>query len=271
MYTFTLSGTESVLSAKIYPPIVLHNKKTYAIGLIDFVTYNSIPNVDSTNNKFYINSHTTTIPDGSYEIIDIERFILKSIGEKNDVLNREHQKVNRNQTNQIKKTPVYQTKQNVDQAKQNVNQEKLDEKETYLIMRLNRNTLRYEIKSNKSIHFDKPESIAGLLGFERKTLSPNNWHISSSPINISEVNSICVECNRIKNSYQNNTSVHVLHTFHPNVPSGYRIIEKVQNVIYLPINTNYIDEIIPKIIDRDGDLINFQREVITVRVHLKEV
>nr|CAI5849262.1 unnamed protein product [Callosobruchus analis] len=264
MYTFTLSGTESVLSAKIYPPIVLDNTKTYAIGLIDFLTYNSIPNVDSTNNKFYIDNHTITIPDGSYEIIDIERFILKSIDEKNSILKREHQKVNRNQTNQIKKTPV-------DQAKQNVNQEKLDEKETYLIMRLNRNTLRYEIKSNKPIHFEKPESIAGLLGFERKTLAPDNWHIFSSTVNISKVNSICVECNLIKNSYKNNISVHILHMFHSNVPSGYRIIEKVQNVIYLPINTNYIDEIILKIIDQNGDLINFQREVITARVHLKEV
>nr|CAI5858937.1 unnamed protein product [Callosobruchus analis] len=85
----------------------------------DTLAYYSIPNVDSTNIKFYIDNHTITIPDGSYEIIDIERFILKSIDEKNYILKREHQKVNRNQTNQIKKTPVDQAKQNVDQAKQN--------------------------------------------------------------------------------------------------------------------------------------------------------
>nr|CAH7717076.1 unnamed protein product [Callosobruchus chinensis] len=266
MYTFTLTGNESVLSAKIYPPIVLDSKKTYAIGLIDFVTYNTIPNVDSTNNKFYIDSHTITLADGCYEISDIERFIIKSIDEENYILKKEQKK---DRTNQIKKTPPPPP---VDQAKPNVNhQEKLDEKETYIIMRSNRNTLRYEIKSNKAIHFEKPESIAGLLGFERKTLSPNKWHISSSPVNISKVNSICVDCNLIKNSYKNNTSVHILHMFYPNVPSGYRIIEKVQNVIYLPINTNYIDEVILKIIDQDGDLINFQGEVITVRVHLKEL
>nr|CAH7767387.1 unnamed protein product [Callosobruchus chinensis] len=145
MYTFTLTGNESVLSAKIYLPIVLDNKKTYAIGLIDFVTYNPIPNVDYTNNKFYINSHTIALPDGCYEISDIERFIIKSIDEKNYILKKEQQK---DRTNQIKKAPV-------DQAKPNVNQEKLDEKETYIIMRSNRNTLRYEIKSNKAIHFEK--------------------------------------------------------------------------------------------------------------------
>nr|CAH7715705.1 unnamed protein product [Callosobruchus chinensis] len=75
-----------------HKPDILDNKKTYEIGLIDFVTYNTIPNVDSTNNKFYINSHTIALPDGCYEISDIERFIIKSIDEKNYILKKEQQK-----------------------------------------------------------------------------------------------------------------------------------------------------------------------------------
>nr|CAH7716804.1 unnamed protein product [Callosobruchus chinensis] len=83
MYTFTLSGREFVLSAKIYPPIILDIEKINALGLIDFVTFNTIPNVDETNNKFYIDSMDAIIlPVGSYEIDDIQRVIMNKIQEK---------------------------------------------------------------------------------------------------------------------------------------------------------------------------------------------
>lgn len=58
---------------------------------------------------------------------------------------------------------------------------------------------------------------------------------------------------------------------HRNVTSGYRIIEKVSNVIYLRINTNYIEEIILKIKDQDENLINFQNETITISIILKKL
>nr|CAI5866039.1 unnamed protein product [Callosobruchus analis] len=49
-------------------------EKSYALGLIDFVTFNTIPNVDETNNKFFINNTDhIVIPVGSYEIVDIQR------------------------------------------------------------------------------------------------------------------------------------------------------------------------------------------------------
>ncbi|CAH1976628.1 unnamed protein product [Acanthoscelides obtectus] len=87
MYTFTLSGRESVLPAKIYPPIVLDNSKTYPLGLIDFLTFSTIPNIDITNNKFHIDDEVVTVPEGSYEIKDIIEFIKERIkprvGEQN--------------------------------------------------------------------------------------------------------------------------------------------------------------------------------------------
>lgn len=63
--------------------------------------------------------------------------------------------------------------------------------------------------------------------------------------------------------------MHILHMFYPTVPPGYKIIEVPSNVIYLPTNIKYIDEIILKIIDQDGNLINFKKEFVTVRLHLK--
>lgn len=154
------------------------------------MSFNSIPNIDKGNNKFNIGIHEIEIPEGSYEISDIEEYIMKEVHD---------------------------------------------------------------------------------IGFENKQLSANKKHISDYPINISKVNSIGVECNLIIDSYSNDTKGHLLHMFFPNVPSGYRIVEKVSNVIYLPINTRYIDEIIFKIVDQDGNLVNFNKEVVTIRLHLKEL
>jgi hypothetical protein len=47
--TFTLTGTNSVLSHKLYPPVVLDDESEYVLGLINFGTCNSFANVDVTN------------------------------------------------------------------------------------------------------------------------------------------------------------------------------------------------------------------------------
>ncbi|KAJ8939874.1 hypothetical protein NQ318_023214 [Aromia moschata] len=46
------------------------------------------------------------------------------------------------------------------------------------------------------------------------------------------------------------------------VPPGFRIVETPP--MYLPINTQYIDEII----DQDGNLINFREELVTDHVYV---
>lgn len=72
-----------MLSSKIYPSSILDSNKTYVFGLIDFVTFNTKPNVDDTNSKFHFDGKVT-IPQGSYEISDIEKFIyiMESLKEK---------------------------------------------------------------------------------------------------------------------------------------------------------------------------------------------
>lgn len=58
--------------------------------------------------------------------------------------------------------------------------------------------------------------------------------------------------------------------FYPTTAPGFKIVEKPSNVIYLPISMRYVDEIILKITDQDGRLINFRNELVTVRLHLKK-
>lgn len=77
--TITLSGNSSVLSTEFFPPIELVKNVEHVCGLVDFQTYNSIPNVDETINLFHIGDTTITIPLGSYEIKDIFKFIHQSL------------------------------------------------------------------------------------------------------------------------------------------------------------------------------------------------
>ena len=53
-YTFFLTGRNSSLECAVYPPLELHGP--HVIGLIDFVAYNSIPNVDESNRLFICSS-----------------------------------------------------------------------------------------------------------------------------------------------------------------------------------------------------------------------
>ncbi len=73
-----LSGKGSVISCDIFPPIPLPGQ--WEIGLVDFTTYNSIPNIEeNVNNKFHFGKEVITMPTGSYEIEDINNFIQSRI------------------------------------------------------------------------------------------------------------------------------------------------------------------------------------------------
>ena len=221
--TLTLSGNTSVLTTEYFPPLELNTD--YVCGLIDFQTYNSIPNVDSRNNSFHIGNITLVIPEGSYEIDDIADFIQTTL--------------------------------------------KMAKKPGRVMLSANNNTLKSEIKSTETIHFDKPQSIGSLLGFSSQKLPPNILHKSDLPVNIIKVNLIRIECNIISGSYINGVQVHTLHEFSPAVGPGYKIIEVPTNVIYLPVNSRRISSLTVKFLDQDGDLINFRGETITIRLHLK--
>lgn len=240
-YTFTLTGNTSEFSENYYPPISLGTDR-YLIGLIDFFTSNTIPNVDESNNKFHYWENKKlkeiVLPEGSYEISDIHKYIEDQILKKGKP-------------------------QIIDNA---IVKEQEDKGPS---ISPNLNTLRCEIKWNRDIDFTKANSIGSLLGFDKQMLQKNKKHISNHPIDIFKVNALCIECNLVVNSYKNGKPVHILHMFHPRVPPGYKIVEHPSNVIYLPINKQTIDEILVKIVDQHGNLVNFKEEEITMRLHLK--
>lgn len=240
-YTFNFNERSSVLSNVIYPSIVLNDEDLYVIGLVNFVAYNSIPNVDSSNNKFYYGDKIITLPEGTYEVTDIADYITQELtGEK-------------------------------DRTERIALNESSPSSEYIVQIRANKNTLKCEIKANLPIDFTKPNNVGSLLGFKNRILKSEKKYESDFPVDIFKVNTINVECNLVCNSYSNGELKHVLHTFCPTVLPGRKIVENPLNVIYLPINTRYISEIILKITDQDGNLVNFKQEMISVSLHLKRV
>lgn len=80
--TLSLSGTSSLLETQYFPPIELETGKNYVLGLVEFLSFNSIPNIDIGKNKFYAGKEVIVLPTGSYEIEDIERYLQEALATK---------------------------------------------------------------------------------------------------------------------------------------------------------------------------------------------
>ncbi|KAK9893086.1 hypothetical protein WA026_023651 [Henosepilachna vigintioctopunctata] len=134
----------------------------------------------------------------------------------------------------------------------------------------NRNTLHTHIKCTEEVDITSSNSIAPLIGFNRKILAKDSKAKSDNIADIITVNSISVECNIVVNSYRNGVPQHIIHQFSPTAPPGFKIVESPEHVIYLPISVNTIRSIVIKIVDQNDKLVNFQQETITVGLHLRK-
>ena len=222
--TLSLSGTSSVLEAQYFPPIELSRNKSYVFGLVELLSFNSIPNIDEGNNRFYVDKEIVILPTGSYEIEDIESYLHELLLPKGILIS----------------------------------------------IKPNNNTLRSEIKCTHQVDFRRQDSIGKLLGFTQRVLEPNITHSSDLPVSILKINALRVKCNVTAGAYIKERRVHTIHEFFPAVPPGYKIIEVPSQVIYLLITVNTIDHLQVRIVDQDGNLVNFCGEIVTIRLHIKQ-
>ena len=80
-----VSNTRTHFKTRFNPPIQLEKGKTYEMALVNLETYYSFPNIDATNNVFKyspddgVTWFTIHIPEGSYDITDINRTIQQQM------------------------------------------------------------------------------------------------------------------------------------------------------------------------------------------------
>ena len=84
-FQIVVSDNKTKFTTRFNPHIQLKTDKKYEIALVNLETYYSFPNVDVTNNHFSYSPdggqtwHRILIPEGSYDIEDINRVIQQKI------------------------------------------------------------------------------------------------------------------------------------------------------------------------------------------------
>ncbi|KAJ8914020.1 hypothetical protein NQ315_012043 [Exocentrus adspersus] len=173
--SFLLSGRSSTLIYKYSPPIILDDGKDYVLGLINFQSYNSIPNIEKNkNDKFYYGSEGEYIEihEGNYDVNSINKYIQRSFGDFRAL-----------DDNDSTRTGI------------------VKEQQKLISIKANNNTLKCKIKCSEDIDFTKKDSIGHMLGFKPRKLPIFINHQSDFPVDIFNVNNICVECNIVGGSY----------------------------------------------------------------------
>lgn len=230
--TLTLSNKSSSMSAHFHPENELDENSNYSCSLLDFTTYNSVPNVHEGNNRFHyiwkneIPTHVE-IPVGSYELNDIAKVI------------NEHFRSKKIEFKMIGNKCTM---------------------KCYI-----------ECDADLSINFlSEKNSIGPLLGFEKRVLQNKEMYKSDHPININHINTIKIECDLTSGSFHNGKNTHTIYEFSPSVSPGYKIIEQPRNLIYLPVVRRRINTVNITIIDQNGKLIDFRGETVSCRIHIKK-
>lgn len=77
-FTLSITGSSSTLITNLSPALQLEGE--YECGLLYISTFNSIPNIDHRNNKFYYGKNKVIeIPEGSYELQDIDDYLKEHL------------------------------------------------------------------------------------------------------------------------------------------------------------------------------------------------
>ena len=238
--TLSLTTKSSEFEVSYFPSLDLDDKK-WELGLLNFQAYNTIPNIDTRNNKFHFDDGkgVIEIPTGSYEIKQISEYLSEKINE------------------------YYQ--------KNNKNSSEGDDELKVLILEGNTKTLKTEIWCIYSMDFTQDHSIGAFLGFFKEILSAKETHISESTLNISKVNVIRIITNITTGAYVNNKPTPSIFEFALAIDPGFKISITPQNIIYFPIIVKNITNLHIKVVDQDFDLVDFRGESISILLHLREI
>ena len=85
------------------------------------------------------------------------------------------------------------------------------------------------------------------------------------------INSILVNIEIISGTYFNGSKQPTIYSFFPNVSPWYKIVEKPQNLLYLPITSDTIQSITIWLTDQNANEFKLREENSSIRFHLREI
>ena len=249
------SVRNSVIKTYFDTPIEFNSGKRYEMALMGLDTVHSY--INSSNNVFRYSpnngtqSYTIFIEEGAYELSELNDYLQKEMKKQVGSLYREDG----------------------------------------FVIGANLTTLRATLKFGKPgsttkywVDFNVNNSLASVLGFDRgeytyverredpidpdKATSYTDYYESERIVRIDDVSIIRVTNNIIGSSYSDGKSTNDIYSFHPDVLPGYKISEKPFHLIYLPIVVSKISRMETKIVDQNGNLIDFRGEDIILRFHV---
>ena len=234
-YYITVSGRSSSLETNFTPPLMFKPECRYEIACCGIETYYSFPNIDEEDNKVQISLDKGTswkqleIPTGCYDIKAINT-ILKRLIKKNGG----------------------------------------KEEKVEFCLAPNKNTLQ-SIITLKNIWIDfrgDKGSLRNVLGFGAK-LFKDGVHESEDIVNILRVNTILVHCDVVTLSRRNGIASPIIYNFFPNVPPGYKIVDRPRNLIYLPLTLSVISHMTCWLTDQDDKPLDLRGEELSITFHIK--
>ena len=75
----------------------------------------------------------------------------------------------------------------------------------------------------------------------------------------------------IGGSYVNGRTQNTIYSFFPNVSPGYKIVENLRNLAYLPVILDKITKMETVVTEQNGKQLNLCGENLTIRYHLREI
>jgi len=242
-FSIICSSDQTDYTTNFSPKLHLNPNKRFELALVNLETYNSIPNLDGTNNKFVYSNNTgttwftITLPEGCYEIPQINAAIQRQLernGHWDNTVNPQSH---------------------------------------YITVGANSSTLRaYVDITNPTYRVNMAAStIRSMLGFNPKTIQ-SGYHEGDNPVDILKVNTILVNCDIVSGSYRNGSQTPVVYSFFPDVSPGYKIVESPNNLVYLPVvPAGHVQRMRVWLTDQNGEQLNLRGETITIRFHIRGV
>jgi len=127
-----------------------------------------------------------------------------------------------------------------------------------------------EIKKGYKVDF-KTSKLNDLLGYTKKVYTEGK-HKSENGINITDLNSINIQCDIVKGIIVNGEQTNILYRFPSDtVPRYAKIIKEHQHPRYMDVTRSNFSNLQIRIIDKDDNLIDFHGEEIEMLLHLKQV